>query len=73
MEKKRLRGELFTVYSYLKAGCNEKGVSLFPLMPSDRWQESRLTLLQGRFRSDIRKDFLQLWRTENGIDCTGKG
>lgn len=58
MEKRRLRGELVTVYSFLKGGCNEEGVRLFPLMPSNRWQGSRLTLLQGRFGLDIRKDFL---------------
>lgn len=69
MEKRRLRGELLTVCNCLKGGCNEKRVSLLPLMPSDRWQGSRLKGLQGRFRSDIRRDFfiIMVDRKWNGL------
>lgn len=50
LEKSRFRGDLITLYHYLKGRCNKVGVSLFSQITKDK-------LHQERFRWNFRKNF----------------
>ena len=57
LEKRRLRGALITVSTFLKGGSGGGGAGLLCLLTSNRTQGNGMKLHQGKFRVDIRKRF----------------
>jgi len=57
LEKRRLKGDLIALHSFLRRGSGEGGADLFSKASSDSVRGSGSELHQGRFRLDLRKHF----------------
>ena len=57
LKRRRLRGNLITIYSFVRRRLGEGGAELFCLGSSTRMRGNGSKLHQGRFRLDIRKHF----------------
>jgi len=57
LEKRRLRGDLITVYNFHRVGSGGGGADLLSLVTGGRTQGNGMKLHQGKFRLDMNKRF----------------
>ncbi|KGL75123.1 hypothetical protein N309_10184, partial [Tinamus guttatus] len=65
LEKRRLRGDLISVYKYLKGGSEEDGAGLFSLVATDRTRGNSRKLMHQKFHRNLSKIFLTVRVTEH--------
>ncbi|KGL80454.1 hypothetical protein N309_06295, partial [Tinamus guttatus] len=64
LEKRRLRGDLISVYKYLKGGREEDSAGLFSLVVIDRTRGNGHKLKHQKFHRNLRNNFLTVRVTE---------
>ncbi|KGL83942.1 hypothetical protein N309_04152, partial [Tinamus guttatus] len=64
-EKRRLRGDLISVFKYLKGGSEEDGAVLFSVVATNRSRGNGLKLKHQKFYRNLRKNFLTVRVTEH--------
>ena len=72
LRKRRLRGDLITLYNYLKGHCREVGAGLFSQVISDRTRETALNCNRGDLDWTLGKNFSQKEWSDSGIGCPGR-
>ncbi|KGL85516.1 hypothetical protein N309_10283, partial [Tinamus guttatus] len=65
LEKRRLRGDLISVYKYLKRGSEEDGAGLFSVVATNRTRGNGHKLKHQKFHRNLRKKFLTVRVTEH--------
>ncbi|KGL73554.1 hypothetical protein N309_03905, partial [Tinamus guttatus] len=65
LEKRRLGGDLISVYKYLRGGSEEDGADLFSLVATDRTRGNGHKLKPQKFHRNLRKNFLAVRVTEH--------
>ncbi|KGL80715.1 hypothetical protein N309_08555, partial [Tinamus guttatus] len=65
LEKRRLRGDLISVYKYLKGGSAEDGAGLFSVVATYRTRGNGHKLKHQKFHRNLRKKFLIVRVTEH--------
>ena len=65
LEKRRPRGDLISVYKYLRGGCREDGAGLFSVVPSDRMKGNGHKQKHRRLWLNMRGHFFTVRVTEH--------
>ena len=55
--KRRLKGDLITLFQYLKGAYSESGLGLFSLVTGEKMRGNGFKLHQGEYRLNIKKHF----------------